>query len=292
MAAPSEADIPPSSSEVAWPKISIVTPSFNQGPYLEKSIRSVLLQGYPNLEYIVIDGGSTDNSVEIIKKYEFWIDFWVSEKDRGQSHAINKGFKRATGDLLGWLNSDDYLTPGALFNVANKYINDQSVGAIFGQGHIVDLSGKIVHKTRVPEVNSENLFDWFAGGAEFMQPSCLFTRQAWLECGPLVEDLHYAMDLDLWIKIAKKYSFKKIDNLLSISLRHDSAKTHAFAERSYIDVAMVYVRHGREDKAREVLQRQADRLVEYERELAVAGRIPLLRRFLRAAMNVIGCTAL
>jgi hypothetical protein len=100
------------------------------------------------------------------------------------------------------------------------------------------------------------------------------------------------MDLDLWIKIAKKYSFKKIDNLLSISLRHDSAKSHAFAERTYIDVAMVYVRHGREDKAREVLQRQADRLAEYERELAVAGKIPLLRRFLRAAMNVIGCTAL
>jgi len=99
-----------------WPKISIITPSYNQGRYLEKTIRSVLLQGYPNLEYLVVDGGSNDKSVEIIKKYEPWIDYWISEKDSGQSHAINKGIEKSSGDLLGWLNSDDYLLQGALFN--------------------------------------------------------------------------------------------------------------------------------------------------------------------------------
>jgi glycosyltransferase involved in cell wall biosynthesis len=120
-------ELPPGQS---WPKISIVTPSFNQGSYLEKTIRSVLLQGYPNLEYVIIDGGSTDQSVDVIKKYAQWIDFWVSEKDQGQSNAINKGLARSSGELLGWLNSDDYYLPGALFKIARAYIEDGSVGAI------------------------------------------------------------------------------------------------------------------------------------------------------------------
>ncbi len=102
-------------------KISVVTPSYNQGPYLEKTILSVIEQGYPNLEYIIIDGGSTDNSLEIIKKYERHLSYWVSEKDRGQSHAINKGFGHAGGDLFGWLNSDDFYAPDALKTAAEVY---------------------------------------------------------------------------------------------------------------------------------------------------------------------------
>jgi glycosyltransferase involved in cell wall biosynthesis len=100
-----------------WPRITVVTPSFNQGAYIEETLRSVLLQGYPNLEYIVIDGGSTDGSVETIRRYARWLDYWVSEPDRGQAHALNKGFARASGDVLGWLNSDDVYLPGALKQV-------------------------------------------------------------------------------------------------------------------------------------------------------------------------------
>ena len=105
------------------PKITIVTPSYNQGQYLEETILSVIGQCYPNLEYFIFDGGSTDNSVEIIKKYEKHIDYWVSEKDNGQSHAINKGFERASGDILAWLNSDNMYMPGALFYMAQQMQN-------------------------------------------------------------------------------------------------------------------------------------------------------------------------
>ena len=105
-----------------WPRISIVTPSYNQGQFIEETIRSILLQGYPDLEYIIIDGGSTDQSVEIIKKYEPWLTYWVSEKDRGQAHAINKGFARVSGEIGGYLNSDDFYLPNALSAAAVSFI--------------------------------------------------------------------------------------------------------------------------------------------------------------------------
>src|SRR5690606_28750520 len=115
------------------PKISIITPSYNQSNFLEETILSVINQNYPNLEFFVIDGGSTDHSVEIIKQYENKIDFWVSEKDNGQSHAINKGFKRATGTIITWLNSDDVLTPGILHKIAEKFSQlPDDVGLIYG----------------------------------------------------------------------------------------------------------------------------------------------------------------
>jgi len=109
------------SSKEEWPKISIVTPSYNQGKFIEETIRSILLQNYPNLEYIIIDGGSNDNTVEIIKKYEKWITFWVSEKDKGQANAINKGIERCTGNIFNWINSDDYLAPNSLVNIARAF---------------------------------------------------------------------------------------------------------------------------------------------------------------------------
>ena len=124
-----------------WPLISVVTPSFQQGEFIEKTIRSVILQKYPNLEYIIIDGGSTDSTVEVIEKYSESISFWVSEKDDGQSHAINKGLNRAKGDLITWLNSDDYYEDGILMKIARKYRENKNCACIYGKTRIFRQNG-------------------------------------------------------------------------------------------------------------------------------------------------------
>jgi glycosyltransferase involved in cell wall biosynthesis len=275
---------PPQGNE--WPKISIVTPSFNQGPYLEKTIRSVLMQGYPSLEYIVIDGGSNDQSVEIIKKYEPWIDFWVSEKDRGQSHAINKGLGKATGELLGWLNSDDWYVKGALFTFASAYLEDKSVGAVYGQGYIVDEYGEVTHIPKLAQIDKQSLLGWWSNGSDFMQPSCLFTQKAWLDCGPLDEGLNFSLDVDLWLKISERYRFKKIDDLLSLSLTHADAKTAAFRNAMFADLALVLIRHNGELQARRILDNFVERLDRLDSLNELSKKFPLiiglLRRFQRS----------
>ncbi len=131
----------------SWPRINIVTPSYNQGRFIEGTIRSVLLQGYPNLEYIVIDGGSADGTTDVLRKYEPWLTYWVSEPDRGQSHAVNKGFKLASGEIAAWLNSDDQYLPGTLRTIAEHAQKYPEAGAWAGGGRrIDDRSGKIVGK--------------------------------------------------------------------------------------------------------------------------------------------------
>ncbi len=127
-----------------WPKISIVTPSFNQGQFIEETIRSVLLQGYPNLEYIIIDGGSTDEAVDIIKKYERWLTYWVSETDRGQSHAINKGFNISKGEITAWINSDDFYLHGAFGKISRFFSENTDVDMVFGDCHIVNEKVEVV----------------------------------------------------------------------------------------------------------------------------------------------------
>jgi len=123
------------------PRLSVVTPSYNQGRFIEETIRSVLLQDYPNLEFIIIDGGSTDNTIEVIKKYETWLAYWVSESDRGQSHAINKGIIKATGEILFWLNSDDVVLPGAFKKIAGVFSDNPEIKMVIGQAKVIDAQG-------------------------------------------------------------------------------------------------------------------------------------------------------
>ena len=162
--------------EISVPKISIVTPSYNQGQYLEKTIRSVLEQGYPNLEYIIIDGGSTDHSVEIIKRYEKYLKYWESEADRGQSHAINKGFEHATGDLFAWLNSDDYYMDDVFQRVAEIYQANLDAGAFIGAGQFVNELGEVTGYREPTDVCLKSLYKWM-NIFHFMQPSCFLLKR-------------------------------------------------------------------------------------------------------------------
>jgi len=185
-----------------WPRITIVTPSFNQAAFIEEPLRSVVLQGYPNLEYIVLDGGSTDGSVDIIKRYSQWIDHWVSEPDGGQSAAINRGLKMGCGEFATWINSDDLLFKNALVEHASRIGFDSSMVYV-GICAYTDENGKIlsmhrgrIHSLedllRIPEV-------WRKGG-NIVQPEVLFPRKLALEVGGLNPDNHYSMDYELWGK--------------------------------------------------------------------------------------------
>jgi glycosyltransferase involved in cell wall biosynthesis len=262
----------------SYPRISVVTPSYNQGAYLEKTILSVINQEYPNIEYIVIDGGSTDNSLDIIKKYEKYLKYWVSEQDRGQSHAINKGFSHATGDLLTWLNSDDYYMPGALWTLATMAMANPEASAFVGTGRVIDETGNIKYYKEPPQpITIETLYRWLNGGI-FMQPSSIFRRTAWELVGPLDENVHIAFDVDLWLRMAKAgCRFVSSDSLLSTALRHKNAKTTAFNAFGVIDCAIVVMRHGGESGARSYLEQVAARLAYSEPNLNKILNNPLIR---------------
>jgi GT2 family glycosyltransferase len=214
---------PKDNSEMqCWPSISIITPSFNQGQFIEETIRSVLLQDYPNLQYIIIDGGSTDNTLEIIKKYEPWINYWVSEKDKGQSHAINKGFARATGDILGWLCSDDALASGALHCIGRE-LSCKRLSMLVGSSvttHGPDrLEGTI--DRRKPSFS-----DMAYNRRTFPQPSTFWTHDLWQAAGPLREDLFFAMDYDLWLRMVfRAQSVRFVEEILSFQRTQPDQKS-------------------------------------------------------------------
>jgi len=258
------------------PRISIVTPSFNQGAFIQQTIESVLGQNYTNLEYIVIDGDSKDNSVDIIRKYRNDLSYWVSEPDRGQSHAINKGFAHATGEIYGWLNSDDRLEPGALEVVAHAFMNNPGTGAVVGHGRKINTAGKTVYYKKPDELTFERLCGWMNGG-NFMQPSCFFRRSAWEVAGPLDEEIHIAMDVDLWLKMVKNVEFKKIDRLLSSAVAHEAAKTTALRNQMLVDCAIVVARAGGDRFVRRDLENMAERLTKYEKFHQRITRHPVIR---------------
>jgi glycosyltransferase involved in cell wall biosynthesis len=179
----------------SWPKLSIVTPSWNQASFVEETIRSVLLQGYPNLEYIVMDGGSTDESAAIIRKYEPWLAYWVSERDQGQSHAINKGFARATGEIFGWVNSDDLYERNALQRMATYFATTSDCALLYGNGWYVDEAGK---KTQLCSWIRPYDRRLFLTVNFILQPAAFWRRSLWERAGELELGHHWAMDWE-WL---------------------------------------------------------------------------------------------
>lgn len=206
-----------------WPRVTIVTPSYNQGQFIEETIRSVLLQGYPNLEYIAMDGGSTDNSVEIIRKYEPWLTSWVSEPDRGQSHAINKGFERATGEIVAWLNSDDYYWPAALGIAAQALHNNPRAGLVYTDCDYVDQATNKSTRVRVAD---RSIAEMLRDGNCVTQQTAFFTKEALDRVGLLREDLHMIMDYELWIRLKRFYDVVTLSDVsLGVFRHHSTSKT-------------------------------------------------------------------
>jgi glycosyltransferase involved in cell wall biosynthesis len=186
------------------PRISIITPSLNQAGFIEQTILSVLGQDYPNLEYIVIDGGSTDGSVDIIRKYEGRIAYWVSESDRGQAHAINKGLRRATGSIIAWLNSDDYYLEGTLAGVADSFSRHPDADLLHGRCRVVDQYGTKIGE-RVGSITQYDeildLWDVWWKKRNFVQPEVFWTKRITDRIGPLCEELSWVMDYEYWLRM-------------------------------------------------------------------------------------------
>ena len=185
-----------------WPRISIVTPSYNQGQFIEETIRSVLLQGYPDLDYIIIDGGSTDKSVDIIRKYERRLAYWVSERDRGQAHALNKGFRRASGDILGYLNSDDLYAKGILGDLAAAFCSSKRQAG-FWIAYPVRHFGACESTVNLPEPQ-RGLKDWIYKKANLHQPGVFWSRSMLSEAGGFDTSYAYAFDRKLFMSFLAK----------------------------------------------------------------------------------------
>lgn len=221
-----------------WPRISIVTPSYNQGQFIEETIRSVLLQGYANLEYIIIDGGSTDNSVEIIRKYEQWISYWISEPDSGQADAINKGWKQSNGETLAWINSDDFYVMDAFATVAGAMQCNPDVAFIYGGCDIVNEEGKFIR--RYIEWDYD-LIDLIRNWASLIpQPSTFVRREQLFAVGMLDTTFSLAMDYDLWLRLSSGYSAVRIPQILSIWRYYTESKTQKFRRLTREETVRAY----------------------------------------------------
>jgi glycosyltransferase involved in cell wall biosynthesis len=208
-------------------KISIITPSFNQADYLDETIRSILDQNYPDLEYLIVDGASTDGSVRIIKKHSEHLTWWVSEMDAGQADAINKGFARATGEIVAWLNSDDVYLPDTLKTVAELFAANPDAGIIYGDVLSIDGDGNPINVQRFAQYGVEDLMQFKI----ISQPGVFMRRSVLEQAGYLDEDYHFLLDHHLWLRMAQLAPIIYTPQIFAKARYHADAKNIAHAER-------------------------------------------------------------
>lgn len=202
------------------PQVSIITPSYNQAAFLEETLRSVIAQDYPSVEYLVVDGGSTDGSVEIIRTHEKDITWWVSEKDKGQAEAINKGFNRARGEIVGWLNSDDTYLENTLQEVVDVFKSNPSIFLVFGDVRAINETGEVINHIRYGDWNLGDLMEFNIIG----QPAVFFRREALLKAGFLDPAYHLLLDHHLWLRIAQHGKMHHIPREWACARFHREAK--------------------------------------------------------------------
>jgi glycosyltransferase involved in cell wall biosynthesis len=218
--------------------VSIVTPSFNQGRYIERTIQSILNQDYANLEYIVVDGGSSDNTIDILKKYEARLT-WISEKDRGQADAINKGFHMAKGEILAWLNSDDTYLPGAVHHAVRYLAAHPEVGMLYGEGYHIDADGELIERYYTEPFNYQRLSEV----CFICQPTVFLRAEVIDAVGPLDVTLDYCMDYEYWMRIAKRFRIGYLPTYLANSRLHVDTKTLSKRVEVHQETLQVVKRH-------------------------------------------------
>jgi glycosyltransferase involved in cell wall biosynthesis len=241
------------------PLVSIITPSFNQARYIEATIQSVLGQDYPRIEYIIMDGGSSDGTVDVIRKYAMesnglpfenqkqasgfhTISYWVSEKDNGQTDAINKGFARAKGDILAWLNSDDTYEPGAIAAAVKSLQEHPDVGMVYADCNFINEDGRVIGKFGSAQTDYRLLRQ---GYVHIPQQTMFFRADLWKQVGPLDPSFYFAMDYDLWTRIAARSQIKYLPGQTWANFRlHTSGKTIAADDRCWPEMMRVHYRDG------------------------------------------------
>jgi glycosyltransferase involved in cell wall biosynthesis len=207
------------------PKLTVITPSFNQGAFIERTIRSILDQGYENLEYFIVDGGSTDQTVEVIRRYEDRIAWWVSESDDGQTDALNKGLRRATGDIVAYINSDDYYLPGAFDHAVRAFEREPDARWVVGACRFVDADDSLL-ETWTPVLPTQRRHWWMLNPWGVPQPSSFWRRDLFEELGPFRQDMHYVFDTEHALRCAYAgYMPALIDAEMAVRVIHDEAKS-------------------------------------------------------------------
>jgi glycosyltransferase involved in cell wall biosynthesis len=225
------------------PTISVVIPSYNQGQFIEQAITSILGQFYPNLELIIMDGDSTDNTATVIEKYKNSISIYVSEPDRGQAHAINKGFKLATGEILAWLNSDDMYLPGTMFKIASLFAAPEEPKFVYGRCITLNEAAK-TSRLRIPESFNQERLRYY----DFIdQPSSFWSRTLWDRVGEINETYDYVLDWDWYIRASMLCPFTLITDCLSIYRIHPSHKTATGKEKRAKEVLDIVRRYASND---------------------------------------------
>ena len=224
------------------PLVTVVTPSFNQARFLAATMESVFNQSYPNIEYIVVDGGSTDGSLELIKQHAHRLAYWVSEPDKGQTEAINKGFARASGDVLAWLNWDDPYEPAPVSQAVKRLQQDPEVGLVYGEANFIDEHGRKIGQFPAAQTNYERLR---RGYVHVPQQAAFWRADLWRQVGPLDEDLYFAMDYDLWLRLAKIARVQYYPNQVWANFRlHGDSKTIAEDDRCWSEMVQIHKRDG------------------------------------------------
>jgi glycosyltransferase involved in cell wall biosynthesis len=223
------------------PLVSIVTPSYNQARFLEETIRSVLEQDYPHIEYLIVDGGSTDDSLEIIQRYADRLAWWVSERDQGQTDAINKGFARARGEIFAWLNSDDTYAPGAISQAVAFLLSHPQAGMVYGDANLIDENGRVIGKFPARQTDYRRLK---RGYVHIPQQASFFRASLWKQVGPLDPTFYFAMDYDLWVRIARLAPLYYVPSLWANFRLHDTGKSVVADDRCWPEMLRVHWREG------------------------------------------------